>query len=49
MLDIEQIINEVLEKGSKLAESTSEAFLLAVTAAYAVGREAGKKAAQGAA
>lgn len=49
MLDIEQIINEVLKKGSELAENTSEAFVLAVTAAYAVGREAGERAAQGAA
>lgn len=49
MLDIEQIINEVLKEGAKLAESTSEAFVLAVTAAYAVGREAGERAAQGAA
>lgn len=49
MLDIEQIINEVLEKGSKLAQSAGEEFVLAVTAAYAVGHEAGKRAAQGAA
>ena len=46
MPDIEKIINEVLASGAKLAGEVSEEFVLAVTAAYAVGREAGKMAAQ---
>lgn len=49
MLDIDQIINEVLKEGAKLAANAGEDFVLAVTAAYAVGMEAGKRAAQGAA
>lgn len=49
MLDIEQIINDVLTNGSALAENAGADFVLAVAAAYAVGREAGKQTAQGAA
>lgn len=49
MPDIEKIINQVLSDGSELANTVSEDFLLAVTAAYMVGREAGKLAAQPAA
>lgn len=45
MLDTEKIINQVLSAGSDLAGAVSEDFLLAVTAAYMVGREAGKQAA----
>lgn len=46
MKDVEQIINEVLAKGSALADRAGEDFVLAVTAAYTVGLEAGKLAAQ---
>ena len=49
MPDIEKIMNQVLADGAALAESASEDFLLAVTAAYMVGREAGMLARQGAA
>lgn len=49
MLDTEKIINQVLADGSALANTVSEDFLLAVTAAYMCGVEAGKLAAQGAA
>lgn len=49
MKDVEQIINEVLASGAKLAAEASEDFVLAVTAAYIVGLEAGKRSAQGAA
>ncbi len=49
MVDTEKIINEALANGSALANAVSEDFLLAVTAAYMVGREAGKQAAQNAA
>ena len=49
MLDTEKIITQVLSSGSDLANTVSEDFLLAVTAAYMVGREAGKLAAQSAA
>lgn len=49
MPDIEKIMNQVLTDGAALAESASEDFLLAVTAAYMVGREAGMLARQGAA
>lgn len=49
MPDIEKIINQVLADGAALAEGVSEDFLLAVTAAYMVGREAGKLASQSAA
>ena len=44
MKDVEQIINEVLAKGSALADRAGEDFVLAVTAAYMVGLEAGKQA-----
>ena len=49
MPEIEKIINQVLSNGSDLANTVSEDFVLAVTAAYMVGREAGKQAAQSAA
>lgn len=49
MVDTEKIITEALANGSALADAVSEDFLLAVTAAYIVGREAGKLAAQSAA
>lgn len=49
MLDAEKIINQVLTDGAALADAVSEDFLLAVTAAYMCGVEAGKLAAQGAA
>ena len=49
MPDIDVIITETLSRGSQLAGDVSEDFVLAVTAAYIVGCEAGKKAAQGAA
>lgn len=49
MPDIEKIINQVLTDGAALAEGVSEDFLLAVTAAYMVGWEAGKLARQPAA
>ena len=43
MLDIEQIINEVLKEGAKLAVNAGEDFVLAVTAAYLAGIEQGRK------
>jgi hypothetical protein len=46
MKDVEQIINEVLAKASELANRAGEDFVLAVTAAYMVGLEAGKQAAK---
>lgn len=49
MLDTEKIINQVLADGAALAENVGGDFLLAVTAAYMVGREAGKLASQTAA
>ena len=49
MKDVEQIINDVLAKGSALADNAGEDFVLAVTAAYMVGLEAGKQAAKPAA
>ena len=49
MVDTEKIITETLANGSALADAVSEDFLLAVTAAYIVGWEAGKLAAQRAA
>ena len=49
MPDVEKIMNQVLDDGAALAEGVSEDFLLAVTAAYMVGREAGKLASQPAA
>lgn len=49
MPDIDKIINQVLADGSALATGVSEDFLLAVTAAYMVGREAGLLAGQTAA
>lgn len=49
MIEIEKILKETLEQGSQLAENAGEEFVLAVIAAYAAGREAGKRAAQGAA
>lgn len=49
MPDVEKIMNQVLADGAALAEGVSEDFLLAVTAAYMVGREAGKLASQPAA
>lgn len=49
MPDVEKIMNQVLADGAALAEGVSEDFLLAVTAAYMVGREAGKLASQSAA
>lgn len=49
MLDVEKIINQVLTDGATLAESDGKGLVLAVTAAYMVGREAGKAASQPAA
>lgn len=49
MLDTDKIINQVLTDGAALADAVSEEFVLAVTAAYLCGVEAGKLAAQGAA
>lgn len=49
MLDTENIICQALANGSALAEQKGEAFVLAVTAAYMAGMEAGKLAAQSAA
>lgn len=48
-MDTEKIINQVLTDADALANTVSEDFLLAVTAAYMCGVEAGKLAAQGAA
>ena len=49
MLDTENIIAQVLTGGAALADAVSEEFVLAVTAAYLCGVEAGKLAAQSAA
>ena len=49
MLDTENIIRQALTDASALTEQKGEAFVLAVTAAYMAGIEAGKLAAQGAA
>lgn len=49
MLDTENIIHQALVNGSALAEQKGEAFVLAITAAYLAGMEAGKLAAQSAA
>ena len=49
MMDMEQVLNMATEQFSQLAENAGEEFVLAVIAAYAAGREAGKRAAQGAA
>ena len=49
MLDTENIIKQVLIDGAALADAVSEEFVLAVTAAYLCGVEAGKLAAQSAA
>lgn len=46
MPDIDVIITETLSRGSQLAGDVSEEFVLAVTAAYLAGCEAGKLAAQ---
>ena len=49
MLDTENIVCQALANGSALAEQNGEAFVLAITAAYMAGIEAGKLAANGAA
>lgn len=49
MMDTENIIRQALTSGSALAEQKGEAFVLAITAAYMAGMEAGKLAAQTAA
>ena len=50
MNDIEKAaLQSAMTKAAELANATSESFVLAVTAAYMAGMEAGKLAAQGAA
>jgi hypothetical protein len=48
MMDTEQIV-KALAAGSELAAEKGEGFVLAITAAYMAGIEAGKLAATGAA
>lgn len=49
MQNAENIIRQALANGSELAAEKGEGFVLAITAAYMAGMEAGKLAAQGAA
>lgn len=48
MQNTDTIIHQALANGSELAAEMGEGFVLAVTAAYIAGTEAGKLAAQGA-